>query len=34
MPEKTRVRTVMDSQCVKMSETLLKDAWQYFCHIF
>ena len=24
----------MDSQHVKMSETLLKSARQYFCHIF
>ena len=28
------VRTLMDSQHVKRSETLLKSAQQYFCHIF
>ena len=34
MPKKPRVRTLMDSQHVKGSETLLKSARQYFCHIF
>ena len=32
MPKKPRVRTLMDSQHVKGSETLLKSARQYFCH--
>ena len=34
MPEKARIRTLMDSQHVKVSERLLKSARQYFCHIF
>ena len=34
MPKKSRVKTLMDSQRVKASETLLKSARQYFCHIF
>ena len=34
MPKKPRVRTLMDSQQVKGSETLLKSARQCFCHIF
>ena len=34
MPKKPHVRTLMDSQHVKVSETLHKSAWQYFCHIF
>ena len=37
MPKKPRVRTLMDSQHVKGfkgSESLLKSARQYFCHIF
>ena len=33
MPKKTCVRTLIDSQHVKGSETLLKSARQYFCHI-
>ena len=34
MPKKPRVRTLMDSQDVKGSETLHKSAQQYFCLIF
>ena len=34
MPKKPRVRTLMDSQHVKGSKTLLKSARKYFCHIF
>ena len=34
MPKKPRVRIVMDSQHVKVTETMLKSARQYFCHIF
>ena len=34
MPLNPCVRTVMDSQHVKVSENLLKFAPQYFCHIF
>ena len=34
MPKKSRLKTLMDSQRVKASETLLKSARQYFCHIF
>ena len=34
MHKKSCVRTLMDSQHVKGSETLLKSARQYFCHIF
>ena len=32
--KKTRVKTLMDSQHFKGSETLLKSARQFFCHIF
>ena len=34
MPKKPLVRTLMDSQHVKGSETLHKSTPQYFCHIF
>ena len=34
MPKKTGVRTLLVSQHVKESETLLKFSRQYFCHIF
>ena len=34
MPKKPRVRTLMDSQHVKGSQTLLKSAQQNFCHTF
>ena len=34
MPKNPHVRTLMDSQDVKSSKTLLKTARQYFCHIF
>ena len=34
MPKKPHVRTLMDSQDVKVSERLLKYARQYFRHIF
>ena len=34
MQKKPSVRTLMDSQHVKVSERLLKPARQYFCHIF
>ena len=34
MPKKPRVRTLVGSQHVKRSETLLKSAWQSFCEIF
>ena len=34
MPKKPHVRTLMDSQHVKESETLLKSLSQYFCQIF
>ena len=34
VPKKSRVRTLMGSQDVKGSETLLKPAWQYFCRTF
>ena len=33
MPKKPSVRTLMGSQHVKGSKTLLKSAQQYFCHI-
>ena len=33
MPKKPRVRAPMDSQHVKVSEKLLKSAWQYSCRI-
>ena len=34
MPKKSRVRTLMDGQHFKGSETLFKSSRQYFCHIF
>ena len=34
MLKKTRVRTLMDSQHVKVSETLVKSARLYICDIF
>ena len=34
MPKEPRVRTLMDSQHGKGSETLQKSARHYFCHIF
>ena len=34
MPEKSRIRTLMDSQHVKGDETLHKSALEYFCQIF
>ena len=34
MPKKPRVRTLMDIQHVKGSETLLNSARRYFRHIF
>ena len=34
MLKKTRVRTLMDCQHVKMSETLVKSARLYICDIF
>ena len=34
MPKTPSVTTLMDSQHVQMSETLLKSGRQYFCHIF
>ena len=34
MPKKPRVRTLKESQHVKGSQTLLKYAQEYFCHIF
>ena len=34
MPKKSRVRTLMDSQHAKESETLLKSARQYLSYIF
>ena len=34
MPKKPRVRRLIDSQHVKGFKTLVKTAWQYFCHIF
>ena len=34
MPKKPLVGTLMDSQHVKGSETVLKSAWQYFWLIF
>ena len=33
MPKNPRLRTLTDSQYVKVSETLSKTAWQYFCHV-
>ena len=34
MPKKPRVRTLMESQHVERSETLLNSKRQYFCYIF
>ena len=34
MPKKPRVRILMDSPHVKVSETLLKSAREYLCHVF
>ena len=34
MPKNPRVRTLLVSQNNKGSETVLKSAWQPFCHIF
>ena len=34
MPKKFRVRTLIDTEHVKVSETLHKYQRQYFCHIF
>ena len=34
MPKKPHVRTLMDSQHVKLSETLHISARQFFCQIF
>ena len=34
MPKKPRVRTLMNSEHVKVSKTLHISAPQYFCHIF
>ena len=34
MPKKLRIRTLMDTQHLKGSETLQKSARQYFYHIF
>ena len=34
MPNTPRVRTIKENEHVKGSETLLKSAQQYFCHIF
>ena len=34
MPKKPRVRTLMEVQHFKESETLLKSAWHYFCYFF
>ena len=34
MPKKRRVRTLVDSQQVKRSDTLHESARQYFCQIF
>ena len=34
MPKKRRVRTLMDGQHFKGTETVIKCARQYFCHIF
>ena len=33
MPKKPRLRTLTDIQYVKVSETLSKTVWQYFCHV-
>ena len=34
MPKKSRVRSLMDGQHVKVSERQIKSARQYFCHLF
>ena len=34
MPKKRSVRTLVDNQLVKGSETLLKSEQQYFSHVF
>ena len=34
MPKKPRVRTLMESQYVKVFERFLQASRQYFCHIF
>ena len=34
MPEKSRIRTLMDSQHVKVAETLHKSTSEYFSHMF
>ena len=34
MPKKPRVRTLLDSEDINVSETLLKSAWHCFCQIF
>ena len=34
MPKKPHVRTLMESEHVKVSETLLKFSWLKFFHIF
>ena len=34
MPQNPSVRTLMDSQHVKVPETLLQSEWQYFFRIF
>ena len=34
MPKKPYVRTLMDSEHVKVSERFVKLARQFFCHIF
>ena len=34
MPEKSRTKTLMETQHVKQSEKLHKPSRQYFCHIF
>ena len=34
MPKRLRVRTLMESQHVKVSERMLKSSRQYFCQIF
>ena len=34
MPKKPGVRTLVGRQHVKGSKTVLKSAWEKFCHIF
>ena len=34
MPEESWIRTLMDSEHVKGTETLHESASEYFCHIF